>query len=99
MLTLLITEDNVLAEARNLHNVTMAQTPLLGEENTSMHLAPGSGTGFTSATPQHQVAFTPNPLATPMYGGATNISNTPREDPSTVAGTPLRTPHARQSQP
>ena len=88
----LVIEDNVMAEARNLRNMTMAQTPLLGDENTPLHQAPGSGTGFGSATPQHQVAFTPNPLATPMYSGTNNISNTPREDPTAIAGTPLRTP-------
>ncbi|KAF7338529.1 Cell division control protein Cdc5 [Mycena venus] len=58
--------DNVMAEARNLRNMSMAQTPLLGDENTPLHVGPGGGTGFEGATPRHQVAFTPNPLATPL---------------------------------
>ena len=77
-------EDNVMAEARNLRNMTIAQTPLLGDENTPLHPADG-GTGFEGATPRHQVAFTPNPLATPLHGGATDSN-------SAVGATPLRTP-------
>lgn len=76
------TEDNILTEARNLRNMTMAQTPLLGEENTPLH---EGGTNFASATPRHQVAFTPNPLATPLHG-TTDVSATPG------SATPLRTP-------
>ncbi|XP_006458398.1 CDC5 protein [Agaricus bisporus var. bisporus H97] len=72
-------QDTVLLEARNLRNMTMAQTPLLGEENTPLHASAEGGTGFEGATPRHQVAFTPNPLA--------DVSATPRD-----AGTPLRTP-------
>ena len=56
-------------EARNLRNMTISQTPLLGEENTPLHTSENGGTGFESATPRHQVAFTPNPLATPMHNG------------------------------
>lgn len=59
--------------------MTITQTPLLGEENTPLHVAPG--TGFESATPRHQVAFTPNPLATPLH-----------TQDSSVSATPLRTP-------
>ena len=66
-------------EARNLRNMTMAQTPLLGEENTPMHVPENGGTGFEGATPRHQVAFTPNPLATPRATDGTSA-------------TPLRTP-------
>lgn len=66
-------------EARNLRNMTIAQTPLLGEENTPLHAPTDGGTGFEGATPRHQVAFTPNPLA--------DVSATPRD-----ASTPLRTP-------
>ncbi|KIM69703.1 hypothetical protein SCLCIDRAFT_19504 [Scleroderma citrinum Foug A] len=77
-------QDNVMAEARNLRNMTIAQTPLLGDENTPLHPADG-GTGFEGATPRHQVAFTPNPLATPLHGGATDSN-------SAVGATPLRTP-------
>ena len=68
-------------EARNLRNLTIAQTPLLGDENTSLHV--GSGGGFDSVTPRHQIAFTPNPLATPR--GSLGVSGS-------VSATPLRTP-------
>ncbi|KAG1858315.1 pre-mRNA splicing factor component-domain-containing protein [Suillus tomentosus] len=78
-------------QPRNLRNMTMAQTPLLGDENTPLHVGPGGGTGFESATPRHQVAFTPNPLATPMHGGPGDVSATPRDGASWGA-TPLRTP-------
>lgn len=67
-----------MAEARNLRNMTIAQTPLLGDENTPLHPS-GGGTGFESATPQHQVAFTPNPLATPVPGSHTDL-RTPMRD-------------------
>ena len=70
-------------EARNLRNLTIAQTPLLGDENTPLHTGPGGG--FDSATPRHQVAFTPNPLATPRQQGALGASGS-------VSATPLRTP-------
>ncbi|OJA20083.1 hypothetical protein AZE42_02494 [Rhizopogon vesiculosus] len=84
-------QDNVMLEARNLRNMTMAQTPLLGDENTPIHVGPGGGTGFEGATPRHQVSFTPNPLATPMHGGSGDVSATPRDGASWGA-TPLRTP-------
>lgn len=80
-----------MSEARNLRNMTIAQTPLLGEENTPMHAGPAGGTGFESATPRHQVAFTPNPLATPFRSGDSDVSATPR-DVQRVGATPLRTP-------
>ena len=79
-----------MTEARNLRNMTIAQTPLLGEENTPMHVGPAGGTGFESATPRHQVAFTPNPLATPMRAGGLDVAATPRDQ--RVGATPLRTP-------
>ncbi|KAJ7940920.1 pre-mRNA splicing factor component-domain-containing protein [Mycena leptocephala] len=82
--------DNVMAEARNLRNMSMAQTPLLGDENTPLHVGPGGGTGFEGATPRHQVAFTPNPLATPLRADGMDGSATPRGDG--VSATPLRTP-------
>ncbi len=81
-----------MSEARNLRNMTMAQTPLLGEENTPMHEGPGGGTGFEGATPRHQAAFTPNPLATPFRNGISDVGATPRGEMSMIAGTPLRTP-------
>lgn len=80
-------------EARNLRNMTMAQTPLLGDENTPLHVGPGGGSGFESATPRHQVAFTPNPLATPMRPGSLDVSATPHtQSRGGVSATPLRTP-------
>ena len=78
-LTSLKTVDNVMMEARNLRNLTIAQTPLLGDENTPLHTGPGGG--FDSATPRHQVAFTPNPLATPRQQGALGASATPLRTP------------------
>ncbi|KAH7913466.1 pre-mRNA splicing factor component-domain-containing protein [Hygrophoropsis aurantiaca] len=85
--------DNVMAEARNLRNMTIAQTPLLGDENTPMHTGPGGGTGFESATPRHQVPFTPNPLASFRNGDSVDISATPRPDGKSItSATPLRTP-------
>ncbi|KAI4294519.1 hypothetical protein K525DRAFT_261515 [Schizophyllum commune Loenen D] len=77
-------QDTIMSEARNLRNMTMAQTPLLGDENTPMHERPGGGTGFEGATPRHQVAVTPNPLATPREAQLT--------DGSAIGATPLRTP-------
>ena len=87
-----VSEDNVMAEARNLRNMLTAQTPLLGDENTPLHPAGASGTGFESATPVHQVSFTPNPLATPYRAAdPSSIAATPRES-GQVGATPLRTP-------
>ncbi|KAI5475292.1 pre-mRNA-splicing factor CDC5/CEF1 [Pseudohyphozyma bogoriensis] len=84
--------DNVMAEARNIRNLSMAQTPLFGGENTPMHELVGR-TGFEGATPRGGVAATPNPLATPFRSDASDVSATPM---SSVGGrpgaTPLRTP-------
>ncbi|KAF9557676.1 hypothetical protein CPC08DRAFT_668436 [Agrocybe pediades] len=80
-------QDNVMMEARNLRNMSMVQTPLLGDENTPLHVGPQGGSGFDGATPRHQVAFTPNPLATPLREDTSEVSATPR-----VGATPLRTP-------
>ncbi|KAJ2924419.1 hypothetical protein H1R20_g12689, partial [Candolleomyces eurysporus] len=85
-------QDTVMMEARNLRNMTTQQTPLLGDENTPLHSAPGGGTGFEGATPRHQVAFTPNPLATPFRQDGYNVGATPRTDGGRVAGTPMQTP-------
>src|SRR5260370_67479 len=43
-----------------------AQTPLLGQENTPLHTMTDGRTGFEGATPCHSIAFTPNPLTTPL---------------------------------
>ena len=69
--------------------MTIAQTPLLGDENTPLHVGPGGGTGFEGATPRHQVAFTPNPLATPLHIG---VGPDGLATPRGVGATPLRTP-------
>ncbi|KAI0747768.1 pre-mRNA splicing factor component-domain-containing protein [Daedaleopsis nitida] len=84
--------DNVMSEARNLRNMTIAQTPLLGDENTPLHVGPQGGTGFEGATPRHQVAFTPNPLATPSHAGGIGPGATPRTEVGATPGTSLRTP-------
>jgi hypothetical protein len=65
----------MMMEAWNLRNLTIAQTPLLGDENTPLHTGPGGG--FDGATPRHQVAFTLNPLATPRQQGTLGVSTTP----------------------
>lgn len=70
----------------------MAQTPLLGDENTPLHVGPQGGTGFEGATPRHQVAFTPNPLATPLHAGGLGPGATPRTDVAATPGTAMRTP-------
>jgi pre-mRNA-splicing factor CDC5/CEF1 len=81
-------------EARNLRSMTVQQTPLLGDENTPLHVSANGGTGFEGATPRHQAAFTPNPLATPMHDGdELGPGATPRApSASTIGATPLRTP-------
>ena len=79
-----------MTEARNLRNMVIAQTPLLGDENTPLHTAPGGGTGFEGATPRHQATFTPNPLATPRQNGGVGPGATPRSE--YPGATPLRTP-------
>ncbi|PVF95849.1 hypothetical protein CPB86DRAFT_558229 [Serendipita vermifera] len=76
-------EDMVMAEARNLRTLVAAQTPLLGEENTPLHLP--EGTGFQGVTPRAQTAFTPNPLATPRANGG---------DSNAAQPTPFRLPDA-----
>lgn len=82
-----------MAEARNLRNMIQTQTPLLGDENTPLHMVNG-GTGFEGATPVHAVSATPNPLATPFRGtGGVEFGATPRSEAGfSTASTPLRTP-------
>ncbi|KAI9321908.1 pre-mRNA splicing factor component-domain-containing protein [Dichotomocladium elegans] len=67
--------DALLQEARNLRALTETQTPLLGEENTPMHISSG-GTGFEGATPRVAEIQTPNPLLTPRTD--TSGLSTPR---------------------
>lgn len=89
--------DNIMAEARNLRNMTMTQTPLLGEANTPIHELVGRGTGFDGATPARVVTATPNPLATPLHRHGRDPSATPGGTGSSVDGTPMRTPGARNT--
>ena len=80
-----------MSEARNLRNMMAAQTPLLGDENTPIHTDPSGGTGFEGATPRHQVAVTPNPLATPMRAGVDGAA-TPRDVQATPGAALMGTP-------
>lgn len=82
------TEDNVLAEARNLRLMSSVQTPLFGDENTPLHTEESAGTGYTSATPRSHLAATPNPLATPARNGG--LAPTPRGPGATPLRTPMR---------
>jgi len=88
--------DNVMAEARNLRNMTAQQTPLLGDENADLHELVGRS-GYEAATPSGSVQATPNPLATPFRRpGGGEVEATPRSVRGGPAGapgaTPLRTP-------
>ncbi|KAG0148684.1 hypothetical protein CROQUDRAFT_60225 [Cronartium quercuum f. sp. fusiforme G11] len=89
--------DNIMAEARNLRNMTMAQTPLLGEANTPLHELAGRGTGFDGATPARTVSATPNPLATPLHANGRHPSATPGGDGTGPGATPMRTPLRRNN--
>lgn len=73
--------DSLMNEARNLRALTSTQTPLLGEENTPLHISEG-GTGFEGATPRVAEIQTPNPLLTPRTD--TSGLSTPRSDISAV---------------
>ena len=83
-----------MAQALALRDMTQLNTPLFGDENTPLHDPRAGATGFESATPRHQVPFTPNPLATPLRaGGRFDPSATPKgPDGAPVSGTPFRTP-------
>ena len=83
------TDDNVMAEARNIRTLSMQQTPLLGELNTPLRELVGRGSGFEGSTPRASSAATPNPLATPLRYNGSEAGATPRTDAS---ATPLRTP-------
>ena len=83
-----------MAEARNLRNMTLQQTPLLGDENAAVHEMVGRpGSGFEGATPARSVQATPNPLATPFRKpGEPDVAATPRSVHGAPGATPLRTP-------
>lgn len=78
-----------MAEARNIRTLSMQQTPLLGEENTPLREIVGRAAGPEGSTPRSSIVATPNPLATPFRGGASEMG-TPRSEIS--SSTPLRTP-------
>ena len=59
-------------EARNLRNLTIRQTPLLGDENTPLYTGPGGC--FDRATPRHQIAFTLGPFVTPQRQSSLDVS-------------------------
>ncbi|KAI8057057.1 pre-mRNA splicing factor component-domain-containing protein [Syncephalis plumigaleata] len=88
-------ENTIMMEARNLRALNASQTPLLGDENASLHDTTTAGTGFDGATPRRAVVATPNPLLTPLRksseadGGSTKSGMTPRKMSGT---TPMRTP-------
>lgn len=71
--------DTVMMEARNLSTLTEAATPLIGGENPGMWRSFGillisldlHPSDFTGAMPKRFDLRTPNPLATPLRGGAT----------------------------
>lgn len=48
--------------------------------------------GYEGATPRGSVAATPNPLATPLRSGASDVSATPMSASGRPGATPLRTP-------
>lgn len=89
------TNDNVMAEARNIRNMMASQTPLLGEANAPIHELVGRGTGFDGATPRGNgaVSATPNPLsgATPLRSRR-DVGATPRGESAGPGATPMRTP-------
>src|SRR5260370_291528 len=68
-----------------------AQTPLLGQENTPLHTMTDGRTGFEGATPCHSIAFTPNPLTTPLRQcGPYDPSQMPQSEAGmTVGATPM----------
>ena len=67
-------------EGRNLPKLTIAHSPLLGDENTPLHT---SSDNFDSATTSHQITFTSNPLVTSWRQGSLSLSGS-------VSATPLR---------
>eukprot|EP01087_Luapelamoeba_hula_P012817 TRINITY_DN3616_c0_g1_i2.p1 TRINITY_DN3616_c0_g1~~TRINITY_DN3616_c0_g1_i2.p1 ORF type:complete len:872 (-),score=208.35 TRINITY_DN3616_c0_g1_i2:60-2675(-) len=57
-------QDTVLMEAQNLAALTVARTPLLGEQNSQLH---STFSDFGGVTPARTDVQTPNPLATPAH--------------------------------
>ena len=63
---LFLTEDNVMMEARNLRNMTIAQTPLLGDENT-LDLEAGQAL----KAPHPAIKWLSGPILSPRHYGTT----------------------------
>ncbi|OLY82751.1 Pre-mRNA-splicing factor CEF1 [Smittium mucronatum] len=81
--------DTIMAEALNLRGLTSQQTPLLGEENTPLHL--DSGTGYQGITPRTNVVQTPNPLMSPFRTpGSVLTSNNGQGHGDGLGQTPFR---------
>ncbi|KAN0062716.1 Pre-mRNA-splicing factor cef1 [Thecaphora frezii] len=79
-------DSTVMREARNLRNMTIAQTPLLGDLNTPLHEGPAASDAHERAGPVQ----TPNPLRTPLARGSEPGATPLRQgDPK---ATPFRTP-------
>ncbi|KAG8780470.1 Pre-mRNA-splicing factor cef1 [Ceratobasidium sp. 428] len=71
--------------ARTPHCAARPRLPFSVTQGAPMHVSAQGGTRFEGATPRHQVAHTPNPLATPRANGS-DVSG------ARVVPTPLRTP-------
>jgi pre-mRNA-splicing factor CDC5/CEF1 len=80
-------QDHIANEIRNIRALTETQSSLLGGENTPLHEGTAS-TGFDGIAPRKQVTATPNPLATPLRGGAGAFGAAPK----LPGQTPMRTP-------
>ncbi|EPQ26748.1 uncharacterized protein PFL1_05727 [Pseudozyma flocculosa PF-1] len=79
-------DSTIMREARNLRNMSFAQTPLLGDMNTPLHSVPEPMSAGERAGPVQ----TPNPLRTPATRGG-EPGMTPLR-PGDSRATPLRTP-------
>jgi pre-mRNA-splicing factor CDC5/CEF1 len=83
--------DTVRLEARNLLALKNIQTPLLGEDDSSLNNL-HAGTGFEGATPRNNTLSTPNPLLSQTPGHPGSFA-TPR-GPNTILGsTPSTNSH------
>ncbi|KAG1900538.1 pre-mRNA splicing factor component-domain-containing protein [Suillus fuscotomentosus] len=84
-------QDNVMLEARNLRNMTMAQTPCWEMRTPPFMLGRGEELVSRAQLLGIKLLLPQIPLATPMHGGPGDVSATPRDGASWGA-TPLRTP-------
>lgn len=77
-------DDAVMREARNLRNMTAAQTPLLGDDNAPMEDGLERSSGGDAGRRRSSVTQTPNPLRA--------VEGTPRDPRYGAGATPMRTP-------